>query len=80
MEPKTTQELMEIQSALQGELAITSEICFQNESGKAEDTYTGFFLDISKKTQGQKNSSRKKLKQIFQKTQANNSKTQYFAN
>ena len=39
-----------------------------------------FFLDISKKTQGQKNSSGKKLKQIFQKTQANNSKTQYFAN
>ena len=27
----------------------------------------GFFLDISKKTQGQKNSSRKKLKQIFKK-------------
>ena len=26
-----------------------------------------FFLDISKKTQGQKNSSRKKLKQIFEK-------------
>ena len=28
---------------------------------------SGFFLDISKKTQGQKNSSRKKLKQIFKK-------------
>ena len=27
----------------------------------------GFFLDISKKTQGQKNSSRKKLKHIFEK-------------
>ena len=39
-----------------------------------------FFLDIPKKTQGQKNSSRKKLKENFQKTQANNSKTQYFAN
>ena len=38
--------------------------------------YSGFFLDISKKT----HSSRKKLKQILQKTQANNSKTQYFAN
>ena len=42
MEPKTTQKLMEIQSALQGELAIRSAICFQNESGKAEDTYTTF--------------------------------------
>ena len=42
--------------------------------------YVRLFLDISKKTQGQKNSSRKKLKQIFQKTQANRSKTQYFAN
>ena len=43
-------------------------------------TYSGFFLDISKKTQGQKNSGRKKLKQIFQKTHAQYLKTQYFAN
>ena len=40
-----------------------------------------FFLDISKKTQGQKNSSWKKLKQIFQKKLKQISKkTQYFAN
>ena len=36
----------------------------------------GFFLDISKKTQGQKNSSRKKTQANFRKTQANHSKTQ----
>ena len=35
-----------------------------------------FFLDISKKTQGQKNSSRKKTQANFRKTQANHSKTQ----
>ena len=36
----------------------------------------GFFLDISKKTQGQKNSSWKKTQANFWKTQANHSKTQ----
>ena len=44
------------------------------------DIKQALFLDILKKTQGQNNSSRKKLKQIFQKTQANPSRTQYFAN
>jgi len=37
---------------------------------------SGFFLDISKKTQGQKNSSQKKTQANFRKTQANHSKTQ----
>ena len=43
---------------------------------KLNELYQAFFLDISKKTQGQKNSSRKKTQANFRKTQANYSKTQ----
>ena len=70
---------------LTGGLRITSSVSIVLQLAWHGVTVTrtviqAFFLDISKITQGQKNSGRKKLKQIFQKTQANNSKTQYFAN
>ena len=52
--------------------------CFLSRDGNVSfnEVFSGFFLDILKG----KKVKQKKLKQIFQKTQANNSKTLYFAN
>ena len=50
--------------------------CGQDYRGVNFDSIAGFFLDISKKTQGQKNSSGKKTQANFRKSQANYSKTQ----
>ena len=48
MEPKTTQELMEIQSALEGEAALKSEFtCDPDESGKIGDHCTTFKRPLS---------------------------------
>ena len=44
------------------------------------DLDQAFFLTFRKKLKAKKTQAEKKLKQIFQKTQANYLKTQYFAN